>query len=275
MAQGRAERSARPCSRYSYARKNMNWKWPGLFALIAVTAFAQAPPKRTILAVGAHAGDMELTTGALLLKQVERGDRVVLLHLTLGEGGNPKLSPEAYGEQKRREAIAAAEALGAEVLFGPYRDGELPDNQEGRRYVARVIRQVKPTQIFTHWQNSIHKDHAAASALVRDAVLLAALPGVVMEEPAWRGVRSVWYAENWEDAEEFSPYILVDVTGFIPKWRDAVSKYEFVRGGISSFQYLDYYTALATVRGAEARKGQAVGFDIDPYGKRRILDELP
>lgn len=248
--------------------------------LLALAALAQettkpAPPKRTILAIGAHAGDMELTCGALLLKQSQRGDRVVLLHLTLGEGGNPRLAPEAYGEQKRREATAAAAALGAEVLFGPYRDGEIPDNDEARRYVAGVIRQVRPTHLITHWRRSMHQDHAAASAVVRDAVLLASLEGVVMSQPAWRGVRSVWFAENWEGAEEFSPYIYVDVTGLIPQWRDAVSKYEFVRGGISSFAYLDYYTALATVRGAEARKGQAVAFDIEPYGKRRVLDDLP
>jgi LmbE family N-acetylglucosaminyl deacetylase len=32
---------------------------------------------------------MELTCGALLLKESLRGDRVVILHLTLGERGNP------------------------------------------------------------------------------------------------------------------------------------------------------------------------------------------
>lgn len=240
-------------------------------ALLALGVSAQEKsPQRTILAIGAHAGDMELTCGAVLAKQSHRGDRIVLLHLTPGEGGNPRVPQATYGEQKRREAAAAATALGAEAMFGPYRDGELPDNDEARRYVANVIRQVKPAVILTHWRNSIHKDHAATNAIVRDAVLLASLA-----DPPWRGVRSVWYAENWEDGEGFSPYIFVDVTGFIPQWREAVTKYEFVRGGISSFAYLDYYSALATVRGAEARKGQAVAFDIETYGKRRILDEVP
>ena len=91
----------------------------------------------------------------------------------------------------------------------------------------------------------------------------------------WRGVRSVWFAENWEDAEGFSPYIYVDVTSSLTQWRDAVAKYEFVGGKISSFAYLDYYAALATVRGAEARKKAAVAFDVPPYGKKRVLEELP
>ena len=235
-----------------------------ILALLLQIASAQ-PPQRTFLAIGAHAGDMELTSGQLLLKQSSRGDRVVILHLTLGEGGNANLDSKTYGDQKRREATAVAKSLGAEVIFGPYKDGELPDDEATRRYVAGVIRDVKPTHIITHWKNSMHKDHVAASAVARDAVLLASLSG-------WRGVRSVWYAENWEDAEGFQPYVYVNVSDVHAKWREAVRQYEFVGGRISTFAYLDYYTALATVRGAEARKGQAVAFDIEPWGKRRVLD---
>jgi len=54
-----------------------------------------------------------------------------------------------------------------------------------------------------------------------------------------------------------------------------VSSYEFVRGGVSSFAYLDYYGGLATVRGAEARRASAEAFDIDPLGKKRVLDAVP
>jgi LmbE family N-acetylglucosaminyl deacetylase len=236
---------------------------------------ARARPRHTFLAIGAHAGDMEITAGALLLKQRELGDRVVFLHLTLGEGGTPRMSPELYGEQKRREAQDVASALGAEVIFGPYRDGEIPNDEKARRYVADVIRRVKPTNIITHWRKSIHKDHAATSAIVDDAVLLASLDGVKTAHPAYRGVRGIWYAENWEDPEGFDPYIYVDVSGYVDRWRDAVSKYEFIRGGISGFRYLDYYTALATLRGAESRHDAAVAFDIDEMGKRRILDSVP
>jgi N-acetylglucosamine malate deacetylase 1 len=146
--------------------------------MVGQRALAQspAPPARTILAIGAHAGDAELTSGLLLAKQRRLGDRTVILHLTLGEGGNPTLTPEAYGEQKRREAQAVAAALGAEVMFAPFKDGQLPDDDATRRYVADVIRQVRPTHVVTHWGESIHKDHSAAHRIVVDAVLLASLP---------------------------------------------------------------------------------------------------
>ena len=252
------------------------FKRPAIVLLVMLPNLAdpQTQP-RTILAIGAHAGDMELTAGQVLIKQRKKGDRVVILHMTLGEGGNPKLAPASYGAQKRREALAADAIIGAESIFAPFRDGEVPNDEATRIYVANVIRQVKPSVIITHWHKSIHKDHSNTSLIVQDAVLLASLEGVVTGTPAHRGIRGIWYAENWEDAEDFQPFVSVDVSDERDQWRDAVTKYEFVGGKISSFRYLDYYDALAVVRGAVAGKMRAISFNIDAFGKRRVLDSLP
>lgn len=247
-----------------------------ILALVAwVGASGAEAGDRVLLAIGAHAGDAEITTGAVLARHKRLGDRVVLLHLTLGEGGNPRMSPAAYGEQKRREALAAADALGAEVLFGPWKDGQLPEGEEAARVLADLVRQVKPTHVLTHWKSSLHPDHAAAHRLVNRAVLLASLEGFESAHPRHRGVRSVLYADNWEDAEGFTPYLLVDVTEDLAVWRAAARSYEFIRGGISPFPYLEYYEALARVRGALAGKGFAVALDVDPFAKKRVLDALP
>ncbi len=231
--------------------------------------------KRTILAVGAHAGDMEIACGAVMAKEAGLGDRIVFLHLTLGEAGNPRLSAEEYGVQKRREAVEVDSLLGGEAIFGPYKDGQLPNDETAKKYVANVIRMVQPTDIITHWKNSIHPDHANAHAITVDAVLLASLPSVSTvtpysktEYPAWRGVKRVLYTENWEDMDGYEPYVYVDVTESFETWANAVSKYEFIGGKISSFPYLNYYKALATVRGAEGGFRYAETFDIDRFEKK-------
>ena len=243
--------------------------------LLAVTlAVAVSAQSRTILAIGAHAGDMELTAGAVMLHQKKAGDRIVFLHLSAGEGGNPKMSPAKYLEQKRAEAQAAAKAFGAEVRFGPYRDGQVPDNDEARRWVADAIREIKPTTVITHWSSSIHKDHAITSRVAEDAVLLASLEDVKTDHPAWRGIQRVLFAENWEDPKGFQPYLYVDVTDAYDEWKAAVRQYEFIRGGISSFHYTDYYEALLKLRGAEVRFGAAQAFDVDSLGKRKVLPSL-
>ncbi len=199
----------------------------------------------------------------------------MLLHLTLGEGGNPRLSTEEYGKQKRREAEAAAKSLRADVLFGPYHDGELPNSEEARRYVAGVIRTIKPAYVITHWKNSLHRDHVAAHAIVVDAVLTASLPGTGDAEKPHRGVRSVWFTENWEDKEGFSPYLCVDVSAGLEEWERAVRQYEFIRGGISKFPYLEYYKALFKVRGAESGVDAAECFDVESWSKKQVLRSLP
>jgi LmbE family N-acetylglucosaminyl deacetylase len=235
---------------------------------------AQTSP-RTILAIGAHAGDAELTMGPLLTAERARGTRVVILDLTLGERGHPTLSVEQYSAQKRREAADVAAAIDAELELGPYHDAEIPNDEAARRWVAAVIRRVRPTLVLTHWKESMHRDHAATSAIVRDAVLLAALPGVSgVDGRPHRGV-AVWYAENWEDATGFSPYLYVGIdSASWSRWRTAVSRFEFARGA-TGFPYVEYYDALGRVRGIEARKGLAVAFDVEPNGKRRVLDAVP
>jgi len=237
--------------------------------------------KRTILAIGAHAGDMEISCGAVLAKHASMGDRIVFLHLTLGEGGNPKMSADKYGAQKRKEAEEVDRMLGGEAIIGPFKDGELPNDEIARKYVASIIRKVKPTIIVTHWKNSIHKDHSAASSITQDAVLLASLPSVSTvtaydssQLPEWRGVRGIYYTENWEDMENFQPYVYVDVTTAFDRWQNAVAKYEFIGGKISSFPYLEYYKSLATVRGAESGFKYAVSFDIDQFEKKLRWEAL-
>lgn len=247
-----------------------------LCAIVVIVGTSSAQtPARTILAIGAHAGDAELTIGPLLTAERARGSRVVILDMTLGEKGHPKLSAQEYGAQKRREAAEAAAAIGAELEFGPYRDAEIPNDEVARHFVASVIRRVKPNLVVTHWKQSMHRDHSTTSAIVRDAVLLAALPDVEgVEGKPHRGV-SLWYAENWEDAVGFTPYIYfaVDSASWV-KWKGAVSSFEFARGG-TGYPYIEYYDALGRVRGIESRKGLAVAFDIEPEGKRRILDKVP
>jgi LmbE family N-acetylglucosaminyl deacetylase len=80
--------------------------------------------------------------------------------------------------------------------LGPCQDAEIPNDETARRWSAAVIRRVRLTLVLTHWKESMHRDHAATSAIVRDAVLLAALPGVAgVDGRPHRGV-AVWCAEN-------------------------------------------------------------------------------
>lgn len=245
--------------------------WAAVLLTLGGSARAQ---QRTILAIGAHAADMDLTAGPILAHQKLRGDRIVILHLTLGEAGNPHLPPAQYAEQKRREAAACAKALGAEVIIGPYPDAMLPNDDNVRRYVADVIRQVKPTYVITHWRNSFHKDHSATSAITRDAVLMAELEAVKTDHPPYREVKGIYYADNWEDSDDFHPFVYVDVSDVFEQWKQAVREYEMVRGGVSPFAYFDYYTSHLQSLGALVGHKYAAALAVDESARRVVVDSL-
>jgi hypothetical protein len=231
-------------------------------AVLLALGTPAASADRTVLAIGAHAGDAEITTGALLARHKRLGDRVALLHFTLGEGGNPKMRSAAYGEQKKREALVAVKVFGAEVLFGPWKDGQRDTGWPRRRHLRRSGRRTSsPTG------GDLHGRRARIVNGVPRRSGFQSLPR--------QGVRGVYYADNWEDAEGFTPYLYVDVTEDLAAWRAAVTSYEFIRGGISSFPYLEYYEALARVRGAVAGRRFAVALEVDPFAKRQVLDALP
>ena len=238
--------------------------WLTLFMAMLPAAGQQT----VVLAVGAHAGDMEVSAGAALARAARLGARAVLLHLTLGEHGHPRKSPADYARQKREEALAAARALGAEAQFGSWEDGSLRAGKDTEDFVAHVIAAMKATHIIAHWKHSIHPDHEAAHTIAKNAALAASIRG-------WKGVRSIVYAENWEDAEGFQPFLYVDTSADMEAWRKAAQCYEFLRGGVSAFPYLQFYEGMSMVRGAQARKPHATAFGVDPMSKRRIAENWP
>ncbi|CAH8245838.1 PIG-L family deacetylase [Paenibacillus melissococcoides] len=230
--------------------------------------------KITILAIGGHVGDMELTAGGILASHSLKGDRVVTLALTAGERGVPAGRDMAeYREQKVNEAKAFAEMLGGEAIVFDTPDGELQDNEENRLKVCDVIRRVRPNIIITHFKNSMHKDHMTTHRIVNDARFFAGLPSFERELPAFFASK-LYYAENWEDAVDYKPYVYVDFSQeAYDLWVKAVSLHWFVTGS-ASFPYLEYYKHLARVRGIEARKEYAETFMIPEESMRLRQSEL-
>ena len=215
------------------------------------------PDISCVLAIGGHAADMEFTAGALVAKYTRAGARAVLLHLTAGEMGHPRLSGLEYARQKYEEAHKAARVLGAEARFLPYADASLPCNDEVAYQIADVIREVRPQVVLTHWRGSFHSDHLSAHHNTMRALFLAALPSIERSHPRHEA-STVLFPENWEDMEDFDPNLYVDIDDVYDQWLEAANQYELFRGGISSFRYRDYYQVLAIMRGCLSGYARAV-----------------
>jgi LmbE family N-acetylglucosaminyl deacetylase len=223
---------------------------------------------KTILAIGGHIGDAELTAGGVMAANAVDGGKNYTLALTAGERGNPPhLSVQEYRKQKVAEASAFAKMVNGESFVLEYADGELPNNEEVRYQVANIIRKVKPDVILTHWHSSMHKDHNNTHLIVPDAQFLASVVECDKIEGA-RHYAPVYFCENWEDYMDFRPSFYVDFTKGYDLWCEALKTQWFVMNS-KDFKYYDYYTSLARCRGALNKTMYAEAFAMHEY--KRIL----
>lgn len=231
--------------------------------------------ERTIMAIGGHIGDMELTAGGVLASMALEGAKIITVALTAGERGNPPhMTVAEYREQKIAEAKAFAEMLHGEAVVLPYTDGELPESDEVAWQLCDLIRKYKPNVLITHWKHSIHKDHEATSRIVKKAQFYAGLASIERELPPHYAA-GPYYAENWEDPTDFQPYVTVAVSeeGYA-LWQKAIEEHCWFAMNSTSFSYFRYYSALKITRGCLARKKYAEAFDLDVEKKKVNRDSL-
>jgi LmbE family N-acetylglucosaminyl deacetylase len=137
-----------------------------------------AAPGR-VLAIGAHADDIEFGCGATLAKWADAGARVTLCVCTDGAKGtwHPDVDLGELVLRREEEQRDAATALGAlDVEFLRLVDGELADTEPARAMVCHVIRRTRPDVVLGHdpWQPyRIHPDHAAAGVLTLAGIVAA------------------------------------------------------------------------------------------------------
>jgi LmbE family N-acetylglucosaminyl deacetylase/CheY-like chemotaxis protein len=153
---------------------------------------AEAAPS-SVLAVGAHPDDVEIGVGGTLAAHANAGDRLTILTLSRGVRGGAI-------EVRRREAAAAAEIVGAQLVHLDFKDTFLDPASGVITAVEDMIADVKPDRIYTHTRNDRHQDHRA----VHDSVEVAA-----------RKVPNLACYQSPSTSIDFRPNRFVDIEAFL------------------------------------------------------------
>lgn len=146
-----------------------------------MTEFQTYQP-RVVLAVGAHADDIDFTAAGSLAKWAQDGAEVHHLVITDGSKGSsdPNMAPEKLVTTREQEQRDAAAVIGAkEVHFLHYEDAMLEVTTALKRDIVRVIRQVRPDTVVAMDPMLVyaselgvinHPDHRAGGQATLDAV---------------------------------------------------------------------------------------------------------
>ena len=181
----------------------------------------------TVLVISAHPDDETMAAGGTIAMHAERGDRVVLLEATRGEGGeagDPPLADRAgLGAYREGELREAAAALGVrEVIFLPFVDPPMEIGGAAGRIdatleefvaaIAEQVRAVGPDLVITHGVNGEY-GHPQHTFTHQAALLALAATDLRPEVHTW----GAWYpdAERPEMLNRLEP---ADIVRDISPW---------------------------------------------------------
>lgn len=179
--------------------------------------------KLDILAIGAHPDDIELSCSGTIAKEIDKGKKVGILDLTLGE-----LGTRGTAEIRAREAEAAASILGVEFRKNlEFSDAFFVNNISHQLEVIKIIRKYKPEVILCNAVDDRHIDHGKGAKLVSDACFLSGLRKIETifngnKQNAWRP-KHVFHYIQWKNLK---PDFVVDISDYMDIKMKAVTAYQ-------------------------------------------------
>ena len=141
---------------------------------------AQSGEALSVLCLGAHADDIEIGAGGLLLQWLASGIRLDVRWCVFSAAG-------IRSSEAERSALAfLSGAVGTDVQVGRFEDGLFPQQEATlKRWMEDLRAGSMPDVILTHRRDDAHQDHRAVSRLTwntfRDHMILE------YEIPKWDG----------------------------------------------------------------------------------------
>ncbi|MBM7703336.1 bacillithiol biosynthesis deacetylase BshB1 [Metabacillus iocasae] len=176
--------------------------------------------KIDVLAIGAHADDVEIGMGGSIAKFVEQGLNVVVCDLTHAE-----LSSNGTVEIRKEEARIASSLLGIhERIHLHMPDRGLYMKEEYIQEIVSVIRKYQPTLVFAPYFEDRHPDHGNCARLVEEAVFSSGVKKYVdpNQLDAHRVSSLYFYMINGFH----KPHFVIDISNTFSKKRDSLLAYK-------------------------------------------------
>ena len=221
-----------------------------------------------LLAIGAHPDDIEFGIGGLIIKEAQKGTEIKYLVCSLGEAGS-----SGTPGQRKKEAIAAAKLVGAEIEFIDLGgDCQIENKPQNAVKLARIIRQYKPDIVLAPSQTiNQHPDHKIVSDLSRVASRLARYGGLKpLQALPIHKIKSLYFYPSSAEWDK-RPDIIIDVSAEHAKWEKAMSLHS---SQMKTKNYLNLVNSKAAYLGASVGVKYAIGLWVNDPVRLNSLSDL-
>lgn len=209
-----------------------------------------------ILAIGAHADDVELGCGGTLVKAVKGGHDVRVIITSDSSYINYDGTVMRTREVADKEAYDALEVLGVpqskvDIFEFPAKD--VPYDSTSVEAINKILDEYKPDLILTHWTFDTHQSHRNTAL----ATISAArnFNNILMYEP---------FPPSGRSYVAYRPQVYVDVTGHME------AKVKSLEAHVSQFHkygndWIESIEGRARLRGFESGCKYAETFEVLRY----------
>lgn len=232
-------------------------------------------PKLNILAFGAHPDDVELGCAGTLIKETQKGQKVGIIDLTLGElgtRGNAKIRKDEAQKAAKIMGIALRENMG-------FKDGLFQNNEENKIAIIEKIRNYQPDIVIACAHADRHPDHPKCSQLITEACFLSGLEKIDTKQAVWRPKAIYYYIQF----QSLIPNLVIDISAQMLLKLKAIKSYssQFYNPEskesptiISSKNFLDSISYRAKDLGRQSNCKYAEGFVVHHLLKVDSLTDL-
>ena len=120
----------------------------------------------------AHNDDQVIGCGGTLVKYAKEGKNFYTYIFSYGESSHPHYNRKAIVETRVVESQKCDKVMGGSgVIYYGLKEGKFKEefkNKDLKKSVTRVIKEKKPTKIFTHSIDDPHPDHQAVLKIILD-----------------------------------------------------------------------------------------------------------
>jgi LmbE family N-acetylglucosaminyl deacetylase len=190
-----------------------------------------------ILAIGAHADDVELGCGGTLLKHRDAGDEINILVVTHSGYSSKTKNFHRSREIATNEGKKSASLLKAKFYCLEKEPLTLAPNEKFVLELEEVITDIQPDRIYVHRPSDTHSDHAAVGCIALraarkcDSVFL---------------YRSNWYIMDNDSEDKY----YVDISKYIQQKRDLISVFESEMKAVN-YSWIEFVTKQNCASGAK------------------------
>ena len=217
--------------------------------------------KTKALFIAVHPDDETLGCGGTILKHKDNGDEIYWLIIT-----SPTRNYSAsYSDEFIEERRQLVNKIASEYTFDKTYCLDFPtqcvhqlDLLDMIKQIDKVITEIKPTIIYTMFNNDVHSDHRRTFEAVYSCTKSFRKP-YIEKIYMFEALSETEFALSTQ-ATSFSPNVFVDITKYMNKKLEIMKTY---RSEVMEFPYprsLSSIEALARVRGSRAGVQYAEAF---------------